>query len=76
MNRAASLGKAAVAATGDDESDAGGIMIDVADGRLLDIIKAKACEAARGAIAGEGAGIGEWRVLGSGVVAAIGTVMR
>ena len=72
----APLGKAAVAATGDVESDAGGIMIDVAAGGSFDIRKATACEAARGAIAGEGAGIGEWRVLGSGVVAARGTVMR
>ena len=38
--------------------------------RLL-CIKATACEAARGAIAGEGAGIGEWGVLGS-VVAGVG----
>ena len=56
----ASLGKAAVAATGDDESDAGGIMIDVEAGGSFAIIKATACEAARGAIAARR------RVLGSG----------
>ena len=39
----ASLGKAAVAATGDDESDARGIMIDVAAGGSFTIIKATAC---------------------------------
>ena len=51
-------------------------MIDVAAGGSFTIIKATACEVARGAIAGEGAGIGEWRVLGSGAVAARVTVMR
>ena len=75
-NRAASLGKVAVAATGDDKSDAGGITIDVEAGVSFTIIKATACEAARGAIAGAGAGIGEWRLLGSGAVAARGIIMR
>ena len=40
-----------------------GSMIDAAAGEAT-AIKATACEAARGAIAGEGAGIGEWRVMG------------
>ena len=52
--------------------------MDAAAGEATAMIKATACEAARGAIAGEGAGIGEWGVLGSVVagVAARGIVMR
>ena len=44
----APLGKAAVAATGDDESDAGGIMIDVAAGGSF-TIKATASGVDQGA---------------------------